>query len=50
MPANKPMHPTAFGARDRAFFDAFLCSAPRRRVMGRAFGGSFSSYDENLIQ
>lgn len=27
MPPNKPMHPTAFDARDRDFFEALLCSA-----------------------
>jgi len=38
-PANPRMQPTAFGAQDRWFFEAILCSAPRRRLMRNPFGG-----------
>jgi hypothetical protein len=30
------MQPTAFGARDRAFFEAILCSAPSSAADGQA--------------
>jgi len=33
------MQPTAFGARDRWYFTAFLCGAPRRRLMRNPLGG-----------
>jgi hypothetical protein len=33
------MQQTAFGARDRAFFDAVVCRAPRRRLMSIPLGG-----------
>jgi len=34
------MHPTAFGARDRCFFEVILYRAPRRRVMRKPLGRS----------
>ena len=34
------MQPTAFGARDRGFFEVILCSAPQRRLMGNPLDGS----------
>jgi len=38
MPPNKPMQPTAFGARDHWHFEAIPCGAPRRRLMRNPFG------------
>jgi hypothetical protein len=37
-PPNTRMQPTAFGARDRAFFEVISCGAPRRRLMRNPFG------------
>jgi hypothetical protein len=37
-PANPRMQPTAFGTQDRWFFEAILCSAPRRRLMRKPLG------------
>jgi hypothetical protein len=39
-PSNTRMHPTAFGARDRRFFEVVLCRVPRRRVMRNPLGGA----------
>jgi hypothetical protein len=32
------MQPTAFGAQDRGDFEAFLCCAPRRRLIRKPLG------------
>jgi len=37
-PPNTPMQLTAFGARDRWFFDRILCCAPRPQLMGNPLG------------
>jgi len=37
---NRRLQLTAFGARDRAVFDAISCSASRRRLMRKPFGGT----------
>jgi len=35
---NKRLQLTAFGARDRAFFEALLCRAPRRQLKRNTLG------------
>src|SRR6266511_6135691 len=37
---NRRLQLTAFGARDRAFFEGVLWSAPRRQLKRSTFGGS----------
>jgi len=39
MPSNRRLQLTAFGARDRCFFEGILGRAPRRQLKRRAFGG-----------
>ncbi len=39
-PPNTRMQPTAFGARDRCYFGAIPCGAPRLRLMRKTLGGS----------
>src|SRR6266545_304691 len=36
------MQLTAFGARDRSYFGAFLCSAPRQQLMRNPLDGTLS--------
>jgi len=38
-PPNRRLQLTAFGARDRWFFEIILCSAPRRQLKRVPFGG-----------
>ena len=40
---NRRLQLTAFGARDRWFFDAFLCSAPRRQLKRSTLDGAPST-------
>jgi len=40
--ANPRLQLTAFGARDRAFFEIILCRAPRRQLKRSTLDGSFS--------
>ena len=36
---NRRLQLTAFGARDRCFFDVVLCRAPRRQLKRNTLGG-----------
>jgi hypothetical protein len=47
-PNGLPFQPTAFGARDRAFFDSVLCSAPWPQLNGNPLGGTHAILLENL--
>src|SRR6266511_908622 len=38
-PSNRRLQLTAFGARDRCYFEAILCSAPRRQLKRRPLDG-----------
>ncbi len=38
-PPNRRLQLTAFGARDRGFFEVVLCSAPRRQLKRNTLGG-----------
>jgi hypothetical protein len=38
------MQPTAYGARDRWFFEAFLCCAPTAAADTQAVGAQHGSY------
>src|SRR6266540_3841357 len=42
-PANRRLQLTAFGARDRRFFEALLCRAPRRQLKRRPLGCTFKA-------
>ena len=37
-PPNRRLQLTAFGARDRGFFEVVLCSAPRRQLKRNTLG------------
>jgi len=37
-PPNRRLQLTAFGARDRGFFEGSLCRAPRRQLKRSTFG------------
>jgi len=39
---NRRLQLTAFGARDRGFFEIILCRAPRRQLKRSTLDGSFS--------
>jgi len=43
LPSNRRLQLTAFGARDRGFFDVILCRAPRRQLKRNTLGGSQST-------
>jgi len=42
MPPNRRLQLTAFGARDRAFFEGVLWSAPRRQLKRSTLDGTLS--------
>jgi len=48
MRPNKRLQLTAFGARDRAVFEAILCRAPRRQLKRSTLGRSLITPTPNF--
>jgi len=47
---NTRLQLTAFGARDRSYFNAFLCRAPRRQLKRNTLDGYPRSYQYKHYQ
>jgi len=44
------MQPTAFGARDRCYFEVIVCRAPRRQLKRKTLGGLETDLSSRVLR